>query len=131
MIFVDTSAFLAMLSTSDANYQRASDCWRNLLEEGQTLFTDNYVIVESIALIQKRLGLEKVRYFQEKVRPLLEIEWVDERQHNTIVEAVLAANRRNLSLVDCSAFETMRRLDIQSVFTFDEHFRQRGYEVIP
>jgi len=131
MIFVDTSAFFAVLSTSDANHPRASSCWRNVLAEGQTLLTDSYVLVESIAVIQKRLGLEKVRCFSEKILPLVKIEWVDETHHKTAMKAALIANRRNLSLVDCSAFETMRRLGIQSIFTFDEHFRERGYEVIP
>ena len=43
----------------------------------------------------------------------------------------LAANRRKLSLVDCSAFETMLRLSIQAVFTFDKHFSEQGFDVIP
>ena len=131
MIFVDTSAFLAMLSAGDLNHQRASLCWRNLLEERQALFTDNYVIVESLALIQKRLGLEKVRQFQENIMSLLEIEWVIEPQHNTAIDTVLTTNRRNLSLVDCVSFETMRRLGIETIFTFDEHFREQGFSIIP
>ena len=47
------------------------------------------------------------------------------------VQDVFAANRRQLSLVDCSSFETMRRVRIEKVFTFDEHFREQGFEVIP
>jgi predicted nucleic acid-binding protein len=131
MIFVDTSAFLAILSTGDINHQSASLCCRNLLEEDQTLFTNNYVIVESIALIQKRLGLEKVRDFQTKILQLLQIEWVDEAQHMTAIETLLQANRRKISLIDCSAFQTMNKLGIDTIFTFDEHFREQGFSVIP
>lgn len=131
MIFVDTSAFLAILSTDDINHQRASLCWRNLLEEGQMLFSNNYVVVESIALIQKRLGLEKVRDFQTEILLLLQIEWVDEAQHITAIETVLQTNRRKLSLIDCSAFQTMRRLGIDTAFTFDPHFAEQGFTVIP
>lgn len=131
MIFVDTSAFLAILSTDDINHQRASLCWRNLLEEGQMLFSNNYVVVESIALIQKRLGLEKVRDFQTEILLLLQIEWVDEAQHITAIETVLQTNRRKLSLIDCSAFQTMRRLGIDTAFTFDPHFAEQGITVIP
>jgi predicted nucleic acid-binding protein len=131
MIFVDTSAFLAILSTGDINHQGASLCWRNLIEEDQTLFTNNYVIVESIALIQKRLGLEKVRDFQTKILALLQIEWVDEAQNITAIETVLQAHRRKLSLIDCSAFQTMNSRGINTVFTFDDHFREQGFNVIP
>ena len=101
------------------------------MEEDQTLFTNNYVIVESIALIQKRLGLEKVRDFQTKILALLQIEWVDEAQHITAIETVLQANRRKLSLIDCSAFQTINSLGINTVFTFDPHFAERGFNVIP
>jgi predicted nucleic acid-binding protein len=41
------------------------------------------------------------------------------------------ANRRQLSLVDYTGFETMRHLGIEKVFTFDEHFREQGFELIP
>jgi predicted nucleic acid-binding protein len=131
MIFVDTSAFLAVLITDDLNHPRAIEFWRTLLEEEHVLLTNNYVLVESIVIIQKRLGLSMVRDFHEKLLPLVNIEWIDENQHKSSIRFVLAANRRKLSFVDCSSFETMRRLKIEKVFTFDEHFREQGFEVIP
>jgi len=131
MIFVDTSAFLSVLVTGDLNHDRASLCWMNLLEEDRALFTNNYVIVEGTTIIQKRLGLEKVRHFQKNILPLLKIEWIDETQHNMAIEEVFQANQRKLSLVDCSAFQTMKNLGIDTVFTFDEHFREQGFRVIP
>lgn len=131
MIFVDTSAFLAILHAGDRFQRRAELCLRSLRAEGQTLFTNNYILIESIALIQNRLGLEKVRQYQEVIAPLLDITWIDERQHEAAIHAVLRANRRNLSLVDCSAFETMRRLGIETAFTFDRNFQEEGFKVIP
>lgn len=131
MIFVDTSAILAILIPDDLNHLRAMQHWRTLLEEDQTLLTNNYVLVESIAIIQKRLGLSKMHDFQEKLLPFMTIGWIDEDQHHAAIRHVLAANRRQLSLVDCGGFETMRRLKIEKVFTFDDHFREQGFEVIP
>jgi len=131
MIFVDTSAFLAVLETSDINHSRAIQCWRGLLDNGPGLFTNNYIIVESTAITQKRQGLEKVRDFQAKILPFLHVEWIYEEQHNSAIEMALRVNRRRLSLVDCSAFQTMNNLGIETVFTFDEHFRDQGFNVIP
>jgi predicted nucleic acid-binding protein len=131
MIFVDSSALFALLSVDDVNHHLARICWRSLLEDGRTLLTNNYVIVESMVIIQKWLGIEKVRDFQENIFPFLEIEWVDKEQHKFAIDRVLSANRRKLSLVDCSAFETMHHLGIETVFTFDSHFREEGFKVIP
>ena len=131
MIFIDTSALLATVFVSDQHHQRADLCLRNLREENQILLTNNYVIVESIALMQRRFGLDLVRDFNNRILPLIQIEWVDEEQHNATIQTLLQANRRNLSLVDCSVFETMRRLGTETVFTFDSHFREEGFNVIP
>lgn len=131
MIFVDTSAFLAIFSVSDQNHLRAELCLREMREERQTLVTNNYVILESIALLQKRFGLDKVRGFQSKLLPLIQIEWIDKNQHEAAIQAVFQENRRGLSLVDCTAFQTMRRLGIETAFTFDSHFREEGFKVIP
>lgn len=59
------------------------------------------------------------------------MDWIGEEQHAAAIQTILTANRRNLSLVDCASFETMRRLGIETVFTFDEHFRDQGFKVIP
>ncbi|MBV6450407.1 MAG: 23S rRNA-specific endonuclease VapC20 [Anaerolineales bacterium] len=131
MIFVDTSAILSILLPDDLNHARAVQTWRDLLEKDKALLTNNYVLVESIVIIQKRLGISKVRDFQEKILPLLQIEWVDEKEHAATLQRMLAANRRQLSLVDCSSFETMQRLDVQKAFTFDSHFAEQGFEIIP
>jgi len=72
-----------------------------------------------------------VRSFLEEIVPNLRVEWVDEDTHRAASAALLAADRRGLSLVDLSSFETMRRLGIRSAFTFDRHFRQYGFKTLP
>ncbi|GAB4456659.1 MAG: PIN domain-containing protein [Anaerolineales bacterium] len=130
-IFVDTSALYALISTEDRNKTGAVATWENLLKRGDMLITNNYVLVECFSLVQSRLGIEFARLLQSNVVPFLQTEWIDEQQHSAIVQLVLSASRRQLSLVDCSAFETMRRLKIETVFTFDDLFREQGFEVIP
>jgi predicted nucleic acid-binding protein len=130
-IFVDTSALLAIVNVEDANHETAKATWKDFIGEGAALVSNNYIIVESIALIQSRLGVRSVQKLSNELLPLIEIHWVDEEQHREAVDHVIASNRRNLSLVDCSSFDTMRRLGIQTVFTFDEHFREQGFSVIP
>jgi predicted nucleic acid-binding protein len=130
-IFVDTSALFALLATEDYLSNMAADIWDELIEKQQAIITNNYALIECFALTQSRLGLDFVHHLQSNIVPLLTIDCIDEEQHKAIVKDVLAANRRNLSLVDCSAFNTMRRLGIDTVFTFDNHFREQGFSTIP
>ncbi|MFZ5880666.1 MAG: type II toxin-antitoxin system VapC family toxin [Chloroflexota bacterium] len=131
VIFVDSSALLALVDQADRYYEAAMSTWRDLLTQDEDLVVNNYVLVESMALAQRRIGLEAVHILQDSIVPFLDIEWVDEDMHQASVKRVLSSNRRQLSLVDCSSFETMRRLGLDTVFTFDAHFREQGFNIIP
>ena len=130
-IFIDTSAFFALLDRDDANHKKAKGIWSNLLTAENILITTNYILVESFALIQHRLGMEALRGFQEDILPLINIEWVNAGAHKAGVSALLAASRRKLSLVDCVSFDIMRNLGVKTVFTFDPHFKEQNFNCVP
>jgi len=130
-VFVDTSAVLAVLNADDRYHQPAVRSWEELIASKENLTSSNYVLVEVIALLQNRFGMEAIRVFQQDVLPIIDIRWVDIEVHQRGVSALLAANRRNLSLVDCTSFEMMRQASIQRVFAFDAHFTDIGFLVIP
>ena len=130
-IFIDTSALFALLAEEDSQHDTAVEVWGNLVEQQIVFFSNNYVLVEGMALIQNRLGLEFVHHMQSSIVPFVSLDWIDEECHQSIIDRLFVTNRRSVSMVDHSAFETMRRLDIQTVFTFDPHFREQGFSVIP
>jgi predicted nucleic acid-binding protein len=63
--------------------------------------------------------------------PFIAVDWLNEELHNSIVKAVLKSTRRQISFVDSSSFDTMRRYEIKTAFAFDSHFPGQGFEVIP
>jgi len=128
--FVDTSAFYALLDRDDTFHEAAKAVWRRLIEQDETLATSNYVLLESAALAQNRLGIQAVKAFHEDILPVVHPEWINASTHLNAISALLTAARRNLSLVDCTSFEVMRRLGIHRVFTFDEHFRDQGFQIL-
>jgi predicted nucleic acid-binding protein len=127
VIFVDTSAFYSLLDRDDANHATAGETWQRLLAEDSELVTSNYILVETTALVRGRLGMAAARDFHENITPLLAVEWIDRAAHEMGVAAVLTANRRRLSLVDCVSFTVCRRLNIARVFAFDPHFAEQGF----
>lgn len=130
MVFVDTSAFLSVLSSTDREHLKARDIWLRILSSDDELVTSNYVLVETTAILQNRLGLDAVRVFEQEVVPAMRVEWIDQATHGTAISAVLASGRRKLSLVDCTSFEILRRLGIEQVFAFDPHFAEQGFTVL-
>jgi predicted nucleic acid-binding protein len=130
-IFIDTSAFLAILDADDDFHAEAKAAWKEIVSSGALLFTSNYVLVEAFALVQHRLGLKAIKVFHEDMVPLLSIRWTDAAIHAAATSAVLAAGRKKLSLVDCVSFEVMRYSAIKYAFTFDRHFKEQGFECLP
>ena len=130
-VFVDTSAFYAVLDADDQCHQAARSSWAELLDGGHALHTSNYVLVETMALLQARIGMDCVRAFAADVLPVVNLFWVDEMTHRSAYHALLVSGRRDLSLVDCVSFEAMRRLHLEDAFCFDRHFAEQGMRVVP
>ncbi len=129
--FVDTSALLAVLDAGDGCHPQAAAAWRKLVETDEDLVSTNYVLVETFAVAQNRLGIDAVKTLEQDLVPLLRVLWIDPSAHHCAVTAVLTASRRRLSLVDCASFDAMRRHGLTRAFTFDRHFAEQGFEAIP
>ena len=117
-VFVDTSAFYAVLDRDDANHEAAGKTWVQLLRDQHTLLTTNYVLLETCALLQSRLGITAWRAFHQDVVPLLQIDWISKEQHSSGVDAALTASRKRLSVADCIAFQTLQRKRRSDRFLF-------------
>ena len=131
-VFVDTSALYATLDADDGQHAAAAVGWDHLLaglERGElAAVTHSSIIVETTALVQRRLGMAAVRTLLDDVLPLFDVVWVDAELHGQATTALLAANQRQISLVDWTSFAVMRGRAIDEAFTFDDDFAQRGFE---
>ncbi len=128
-VFADTSGLYALLDVDDPNHERAAALWTGLLET-EVILTHNYVLLETAALVQRRLGLGAVGDLLEVLAPALDIRWVDEQLHEAGVRLLLAEHRRRRSLVDNVSFAGMREAGIARAFAFDGDFRAAGFELI-
>ena len=126
-VFVDTSALLALVVGSDQAHEEAKEGFARLRAERASLLTSSYVLVETYALLQTRIGIGAVRTFREAFAPLLDVLWVDETIHERALDNLLLRDARKVSLVDASSFELMRANRVDRAFAFDGHFREEGY----
>jgi len=130
-LFVDTSAILAIVDADQDRHRDVAATWEAALESGRALYTSNYVLVETFALVQRRLGLAAARDVSTTLVPLLNPLWVDETLHETALAAVFAAGSRSLSLVDCTSFGIMRRHGLGEALTLDRDFARQGFRLAP
>jgi predicted nucleic acid-binding protein len=129
VIFVDTSALYALADRGDPRYNRAVRLFQELLQGGEPLLTHNYVLLESMALIQGRIGLRQAIALAEDARNF-EVEWVDGPLHAEAVRQLSRAGNRQLSLVDQVSFLVMKRRGAKRAFAFDKDFVRQGFHLL-
>ncbi len=129
-VFADTSGLLALLNASDQFHARAKRAFANLRARQAPIVSTSYVLVETYALIGRRLGPEAIRLFRNGIAPLIDVVWVDEALHEAGLDLLFDRGKRQLSLVDTVSFVTMRRRNLVEAFAFDPHFRQEGFSPV-
>lgn len=130
-VFADTSGLYALLVRTEAGHDETVQAFKALAEEGRPVLTTSYVIVETVALLQHRIGLAPVRDLEDRITPLLTIEWVSRELHSKGMERLFREDRRQLSLVDCVSFEHMRSAGLREALALDPHFEEAGFSLLP
>ncbi|MBM4287061.1 MAG: PIN domain-containing protein [Deltaproteobacteria bacterium] len=129
LIFADTSALFALLVRNDLGHAAAKANFEDLMKQRARLLTSSYVLLETLTLLQRRVSLEAVFDFNHKFMPLLEVVWVDETWHARALQRLQAERSRSLSLTDCLSFEIMEAEEIDTAFSVDRHFSERGFKM--
>lgn len=127
IVFADTSGFFALLAHDDYLHVRAKLNFTHFSTNDVRLLTSSYVLLETFALLHRRIGLDAVADFQTKIVPLLDIVWVDADWNARALQRLFAIGRREVSLVDCLSFEIMEARNLQTAFSFDKHFEENGF----
>lgn len=130
-VLIDTSALYALLDRDDTVHHDAAVGWDRLLggiADGTFgALTHHGVVVESSALVQRRLGIPALRDLHHDLLAVIQVVRPDEALHNRAVSAMLAAGRRGVSLVDWTSFELMRERSVELALAFDRDFVDQGF----
>ncbi|HEX9690745.1 MAG TPA: PIN domain-containing protein [Gemmatimonadales bacterium] len=130
-VFVDTSALYALFDRDDRGHPAAAAAWADLLSGPRPLVTSDYVLLETVALVQRRLGLAAVHDLDDRIVPLLTVRWITEPIHRRAMTRLRRTDRREVSLVDCSSFLVMEAETIQEAFALDDDFAAAGFRLLP
>ncbi len=126
MIPPDTSALYALSDKADPDSITAFKEFDGALRAGETFLIHNYILVESAALLQARLGCPTAARFLKEVKSF-DLEWIDQELHEDAEKELERIGTRGVSLADCASFIVMRRRRGHQAFTFDPDFEEEGF----
>jgi len=130
-VLLDTSALVALMDADDPAHQSVSEAWGTVLAEAGLPVLTTLTLLETLAVLPRRLGMDAVGVFCERHLPLIELHTVATPLLLAAVDTWRAARRRDLSLVDVVSFLVMRQEGLTRVLTTDPHFAEQGFECLP
>ena len=128
-VFLDTGFFVAFHNSRDVNHSRAVELMESLLGGEIGLgFTSDYVFDEAVTVALMRTGRHDVAVNLGNL-----ILGVDRPRFVTVLPVVegifndswsifMRYSERGLSFTDCSSITLVRKLDIESIISFDKGF---------
>jgi predicted nucleic acid-binding protein len=129
-IAVDTSAYYALAEPDDRNHAAAVAAHARFMDGGREFVTVSYVVSESAAIVQARLGLGPLALLRTVLRATSTIIWIDQELHEAAWDELQRIGRRQVSLVDCALAVAALREGVTDVFAYDPHFAEWGLNVV-
>ena len=126
MRFADTSFWVALRWTGDANHPAATRLW---VAAAGPIVTSDHVVGETWTFVRRRLGHGVAMAFRDAVTGSrrVAIHAVDETIEADAWEWLRRHDERPYSYVDATSFLLMRRLRIREAFAFDGDFTAAGF----
>lgn len=128
-LFVDTSFFIALMNSRDADHAKAIDLQKQISQQLCKKVTSEYILLELCD------GLAKLNYrsFAISLIDLIErdnnFEIIPTSNEITQKAWELFKSRpdKEWGLTDCTSFVIMEKLNLTSALTTDRHFQQAGF----
>lgn len=131
--FLDTGYLLALELANDQHHDVAAAHWAGVEQAPPRLVTTSLVFTEVVTFLNCRgFHARAVRVGTRLIdSPLVEIMHVDEPLFRDAWTYLCRHQDKRYSLADCASFLVMQQRQIDTAFTFDQHFSQAGFKTEP
>jgi predicted nucleic acid-binding protein len=128
-VFVDTSAFIALLDPRDYCHAQAVRIEQSLANQAAHLVTTNFVLDETYTGLRGKIQHSAILRFRDSVRQSrqLNVMRITETLEDQAWEIFARYGDKDFSFTNCTSFAVMQQLGITTAFAFDEHFEQFGF----
>jgi uncharacterized protein len=132
-LFVDSAFLIALVFRADQNYAKAQSTWARVTSERRSFITTTFVFDETVTFLngrgEHRLAVEIGN--QLLASPTIELIDVSLALVEQGWEFFVRHDDKTYSLTDCISFHVMKQYSLSAALTFDGHFAQAGYVLLP
>jgi predicted nucleic acid-binding protein len=135
-VFIDSSAWFALLHVGHDGHDAAKDYFLSLLESSSRLFSTITEIDQAIFLIKKECGLAAAQEFTKIIDEAalttnLHISWLARRLRRNSLKHFFSFKESEIELRHCIIFEEIRKKKINIIFSFDQRLKIFAVPLMP
>lgn len=135
MIFVDSSAWIALSNSGDQHYDEAITIFNRLRQRRMRIITTDYVIDETVTRLRYDLNHSVAVKFLNVIErteqeDILAVMGVDRHLFQEALRLFRQYDSARLSFTDCTSFAVCQKHEIAEVFAFDSDFEMMGITML-
>ena len=131
--FLDTGYLIALEASDDQHHHAVQDHWKAFLTSHPRLITTTYVFDELVTFFNSRDRHAKAVEIGRRLlqSPSIQLVHVESDLFEQGWRLLQERADKRYSLTDCISFVVMEHNGIRQALTFDGHFRQEGFQMLP
>lgn len=130
-IFIDADAFVALLRKNDSNHRAALRLQKIIALKKDDVFTSSFALGEAITVISQEEGIKKSVEFGKKMLSggviILDATNVHKEKALQLLAKQASKNSRFTDMIN---MVLMDELQIDTIFSFDQHYLKNGYKLL-
>ncbi len=136
VVFVDASAWIAIMSRKDHRHNEAAIIYKKELEKSSYFITSNLTTFEAYTEIKTKKGIEIAKALRRVIenKQLVKIERVTFDIEEEALKIFWGYEDKTWGIIDITSFVIMERYDCKFAFAFDQHFvdaaHQKGFQML-
>lgn len=135
-VFVDTSAWIAYISSDDTYHKEVSSALKGVIEAGSVICTSNYVFDETVTRLLYDTSWKQASVFikcivQSVAKKTVVKFLVDEQIEAEAIAMIEKYSEHKLSFTDATSVALVKRFKIDAILTLDTDFAKVGLRVLP
>lgn len=135
-VFVDSSAWYALVNNQHLNHDLAREYFNKLLTSNAKIYTSIPEVNSAISEIKKNYGLNSAYEFsriidEANLSSNLHVSWFTRRLRRSSLKQFFSIKDQEIELRHCTIFEDVRKKKINVIFSFDDSLRKFGIPLMP
>ncbi len=131
ILFLDADAVVALARIDDSNHAKAVKLQKLINGNAIKIYTSNFVVGEVVTVLSQRSGIDiAVKVGEQMMAGDITIICISKEQMENALQKFSKQTSKNSRFTDMANMVLMDGFNVDTIFSFDNHYPQNGYKLL-